>query len=156
MLTTRSASGCAVEQMITLFEKIYDLSLTANFVIKVTEAQHFRCYAARRSRAPSGGAQPRLMMSGRPVNAGCGICFVDHVGNICPSGFLPLERGNIRNAPLAQVYGQDPVFRALRDCERLSGRCANCADRDTCSGGSRARAYAMTGDYLAPDPLCVF
>lgn len=148
--------GCSAEQMLTLFEKLYDLSLSADFVIKVTEAQHFRCYAARRSRAQPVGAKPRLMMSARPVNAGCGICFIDHIGNICPSGFLPLERGNVRTDLLAQVYRNDPVFRALRDAKMLSGRCANCADRETCSGGSRARAYALTGNYLAPDPLCTF
>jgi radical SAM protein with 4Fe4S-binding SPASM domain len=100
------------------------------------------------------GTRPRLMMSGRPVNAGCGFCFVDHIGNICPSGFLPLERGNVRTHRLADVYRDDPVFRDLRDPGKLKGRCAECSDRDLCSGGSRARAYALTGDYLAPDPLC--
>lgn len=148
--------GCTPEQVKELFRKLYDLSLTAPFIVKITEAQHFRCYAARRSRALPAGTRPRLMMSGRPVNAGCGICFVDHIGNICPSGFLPLERGNIRHLPLARVYRDDPVFRELRDVDKLTGRCAYCEDRDLCSGGSRARAYALTGDYLAPDPLCAF
>lgn len=148
--------GCTPDQAMRLFEKLYDLSLTAPFVVKLTEAQHFRCYATRRTRAMPPGTRPRLMISGRPVNAGCGICFVDHIGNICPSGFLPLERGNVRNTPLAQVYRMDRVFQELRDADRLGGRCAHCGDRETCSGGSRARAYAMTGDYLAPDPMCSF
>jgi radical SAM protein len=146
--------GCTAEQMLQLFEKLYALSLEAPFVIKVTEAQHFRCYVARRARETNDPRRPRLMMSGRAVNAGCGICFVDHIGNICPSGFLPLERGNMRRDRLVDVYRRDRVFRALRDPALLSGRCADCPDRDGCSGGSRARAYAMTGDYLAPDPLC--
>ncbi|HMP75860.1 MAG TPA: radical SAM protein [Kiritimatiellia bacterium] len=146
--------GCTPAQMAMLFEKLYDLSLIAPFVVKITEAQHFRCYAAKRTRAMPPGTKPRLMMSGQPVNAGCGICFVDHIGNVCPSGFLPLERGNVRTAPLATIYRDDPVFRELRDFEKLSGRCALCADRAQCSGGSRARAYALTGNYLAPDPLC--
>ena len=124
--------------------------------MKITEAQHFRCYAAKRTRGMPPGTKPRLMMSGQPVNAGCGICFVDHIGNVCPSGFLPLERGNVRSTPLATIYRDDPVFRELRDFEKLSGRCAHCEDRAQCSGGSRARAYALTGDYLAPDPLCAF
>lgn len=146
--------GCTPDQMSELFRKLYDLSLTAPFIVKITEAQHFRCYAARRSRALPPGTRPRLMMSGRPVNAGCGFCFVDHVGNICPSGFLPLERGNVRTHVLADVYRNDSVFRALRDPARMKGRCADCADLETCGGGSRARAYAMTGDYFAPDPAC--
>ncbi len=148
--------GCAPEQAQELFRKLYDLSLTTPFIVKITEAQHFRCYAARRTAAMPPGTRPRLMISGRPVNAGCGFCFVDHVGNICPSGFLPLERGNLRTHRLADVYRDDPVFRDLRDPVKLKGRCAHCGDRGGCSGGSRARAYALTGDYLAADPLCAF
>lgn len=146
--------GCSPEQMRELFAKLYDLSLTAPFIVKITEAQHFRCYASRRSAALPPGTRPRLMMSGRPVNAGCGFCFVDHIGNICPSGFLPLERGNLRQRRLADVYRNDPVFRDLRDTNKLKGRCMDCGGRVMCSGGSRARAYALTGDYLATDPLC--
>lgn len=146
--------GCTPEQMELLFAKLYALSLEVPFVIKVTEAQHFRAYVARRMAADPPAAKPRLMMSGRPVNAGCGFCFVDHIGNICPSGFLPLERGNIRRVRLADVYRTDPVFCELRDVNRLKGRCATCADRAFCGGGSHARAYALTGDYLAPDPAC--
>ena len=146
--------GCTAQQMNELFGKLYDLSLSAPFAVKITEAQNFRCYAARRTHAMPPGTRPRLMMSGRPVNAGCGFCFVDHIGNICPSGFLPLERGNVRTQRLADVYREDPVFRDLRNVDKLHGRCVDCGDRVTCGGGSRARAYALTGNYLAPDPLC--
>lgn len=148
--------GCTADQMRELFRKLYDLSLTAPFIVKVTEAQHFRCYAVRRSRDLPHGVRPRLMMSGQPVNAGCGFCFVDHIGNICPSGFLPLERGNVRQQKLAEVYRYDPVFRELRDFARIKGRCAECSELAICGGGSRARAYALTGDYLAADPTCTF
>lgn len=146
-------NGCSPVQMERLFRKLFELSIRSPFVVKVTEAQHFRAYAFRwMSRNP--GARPRLMMGPRPVNAGCGFCFIDHVGNICPSGFLPLERGNVRERSLAEVYRRDPVFVELRDFRLLKGRCAVCPARDTCGGGSRARAYALTGDYLMPDPLC--
>lgn len=79
--------------------------------------------------------------------------FVDHVGNICPSGFLPMPAGNVRRDDLVTVYREDPLFLALRDPSRLGGRCGRCEHRELC-GGSRARAWALTGDPLAADPGC--
>lgn len=148
--------GCTTAQAEQLFSRLYDLSVTAPFIVKITEAQQFRCYAARRSRESTGSARPRLMLSGQPVNAGRGFCFVDHTGQVCPSGFLPIECGSVRERPVYEIYRESPVFRELRDSARLRGFCQSCPDRDLCSGGSRARAYALTGDYLAADPLCGF
>ena len=98
------------------------------------------------------------MLAGRPVNSGHGFCFVDHLGNICPSGFLPLPCGNVRDQPqaIAAVYRTHAVFKELRDFSLLKGKCGVCEFRDLCSGGSRARAYALTGDYLAPEPFCAY
>lgn len=153
--------GCTPEQVDVLFGKLYDLSLRAPFIVKLTEAQHFRCYAAKRRRegvdagAPGGG-RPRLMLGGQPVNAGRGFCFVDHIGQVCPSGFLPIVCGNVKEKPVYEIYRNADVFRDLRDNSKLNGKCGYCDCKDICSGGSRARAYAMTGDYLAPDPLCAY
>ncbi len=77
------------------------------------------------------------------------ICY------ICPSGFLPIPVGNVRERDLVAVYRDDPLFRALRDPSRLGGRCGRCEYRNRC-GGSRARAYAATGDPLAEDPGCAY
>ena len=89
------------------------------------------------------------------VNDGNGFVFVDHLGNITPSGFLPLTAGNVRTDDLVEVYRQHPVFRELRDPGRLRGKCGRCEYRALC-GGSRARAYAMTGDYLGEEPCCLY
>lgn len=90
---------------------------------------------------------------GPPVNDGNGFAFVSHVGDVCPSGFLQLPVGNVRDAPLSHWYRNAPVFRDLRDPDRLVGKCGRCEFRTLC-GGSRARAWAMTGDHLAADPTC--
>jgi len=100
----------------------------------------------------SGGALGR---AGRAVTDGNGFLFVDHVGAICPSGFLPLVAGNVRGDDLVAVYRDHPVFRALRDPDALGGRCGRCDVRDRC-GGSRARAFASAGDMLAEDPGCAY
>jgi radical SAM protein with 4Fe4S-binding SPASM domain len=89
------------------------------------------------------------------VTDGNGFVFIDHVGRICPSGFLPIPVGSVRDQDLVSVYREDPLFRALRDPARLTGRCGRCEYRTQC-GGSRARAYAATGDPLAEDPGCAY
>jgi radical SAM protein with 4Fe4S-binding SPASM domain len=100
-----------------------------------------------------GGAS--LGRAGRAVTDGNGFLFVDHVGTICPSGFLPLAAGNVRTDDLVTVYREHELFRALRDPDELGGRCGTCDFRARC-GGSRARAFAATGDPLAEDPGCAY
>jgi radical SAM protein with 4Fe4S-binding SPASM domain len=89
------------------------------------------------------------------VNDGNGFVFVDHLGGIAPSGFLPLVRGNVRRQSLRAVYRDDEVFRRLREPDALRGKCGWCEFRTVC-GGSRSRAYAATGSPLAADPLCAY
>jgi radical SAM protein len=111
--------------------------------------------AARGSAAGAGALRDRVGRAGRAVTDGNGFVFVDHRGHICPSGFLPIPVGNVRQDDLVTVYRGDPLFRALRDPARLGGRCGRCEYRTRC-GGSRARAYAATGDPLAEDPGCSY
>jgi len=128
------------------------------FGVKTTEAPHLHRVLAR-SRAAAGprppGAGDLVGRAGRAVTDGNGFVFVDHVGNICPSGFLPLPAGNVRSRDLVEAYRADPLFLALRDPSRLAGRCGACEYRETC-GGSRARAWAASGDPLGEDPGCAF
>ena len=91
----------------------------------------------------------------RRVNDGKGFMFISHVGNVYPSGFLPIHAGNIRETPLAEIYRNAPIFKALRDTKQLEGKCGACEFKEIC-GGSRARAYALTGDPLAQEPCCIY
>jgi radical SAM protein len=145
------------------------LAERAAFGVKTTEApQYLRVAATRRRAGQLGGAangaaaggRPRrapdaIGRAGRAVTDGNGFVFVDHVGQICPSGFLPLPVASVRERDLVVIYREDPLFQALRDPGRLGGRCGRCEYRERC-GGSRARAYAATGDPLAEDPGCVY
>lgn len=136
-----------------------DLQRRVSFGIKTTEAPHYHRVLGARPLRPTEAAtrprSPRAMRATRAVTDGNGFVFIDHVGNICPSGFLPLPAGNVRRDDLVAVYRKDPLFVALRDPTRLGGRCGRCEWRERC-GGSRARAYALTGDPLAEDPGCVY
>jgi AdoMet-dependent heme synthase len=133
------------------------LSRTAPFGIKTTEAPHFRRVQAQVP-PPDGQAvavKRAFLKAPRAVTDGNGFVFVDHVGDICPSGFLPLTCGNVRRASLVDVYRNDPRFVALRTPDVLGGRCGRCEFRALC-GGSRSRAFAATGDPMAEDPLCAY
>jgi AdoMet-dependent heme synthase len=137
-----------------------DLARGATFGIKTTEApQYHRVLAQRAAGLPTPRRAPDrpdlIGRAGRAVTDGNGFVFVDHVGNICPSGFLPMTAGNVRRDDLVDVYRSAPLFRELRDPSRLGGRCGRCEYRDRC-GGSRARAWATTGDALAEDPGCAW
>lgn len=102
--------------------------------------------------AGSQGARRRSPLVVRPGN---GVVFVSRHGEVSPSGFLPLVVGNVRERPLSEIYASAPLLRALRDPSQLSGRCGRCAYREVC-GGSRAQAYAASGDPFAEDPTCAY
>jgi radical SAM protein with 4Fe4S-binding SPASM domain len=89
------------------------------------------------------------------VNDGNGVMFISHVGKIYPSGFMPMFCGRFPAAHVVKVYQNSPVFRSLRDVDRLEGKCSLCEFRQIC-GGSRARAYAVTGNPFAEEPDCAY
>lgn len=149
---------------------LYELTDRVPFAIKTTEAPFFRRVVRQRmgvapdAELPAPGRlraspAPGVPMPGRiasfGVNDGKGFVFIDHVGNVYPSGFLPLPAGNVRERPLGDIYRDSPLFRSLRDPDRLKGKCGVCEYRRVC-GGSRARAWALTGDPLESDPYCVY
>jgi radical SAM protein len=163
-----------------VFGKIYELSHRVNFQIKTTEAMHYRRYLLQHNleerkigHGHPGGARPAAMQAYEPgaptsdaqtrtaswatrrVNDGKGFLFVSHVGNVYPSGFLPIHAGNIRETPLSEIYRNAPIFKSLRDTSKLEGKCGACEYKEIC-GGSRARAYAVTGDPLAQEPCCIY
>jgi len=89
------------------------------------------------------------------VNSGNGFLFVSHLGEIMPSGFLPIPVGNVREMAIAEAYREAPLFRQLRTPSLFKGRCGRCEFRDIC-GGSRSRAYGLSGDPFETDPWCSY
>ncbi len=147
------------EEYEQVFEFMYDLSKTAPFGIKTTEAMHYRRYVAQRVRAEHGVTENEnakgVAWRTAGVSDGKGFVFVSHTGEIFPSGFLPVSGGNVLRDSLTSVYRDAPLFRTLRDTTQREGKCGICEYQKIC-GGSRSRAYALTGDFLAEDPRCVY
>ncbi|TVR46145.1 MAG: radical SAM protein [Planctomycetota bacterium] len=133
-----------------LYRELADIAAETSMDIKTTAGQPYYRVQAQRGRNARAG-----MRAAGPVNDGKGVVFISHRGEVQPSGFLPEICGNVRDTPLAEIYRSHPLFRALRNPDALGGKCGRCEYRSLC-GGSRARAYGLTGDALAADPTCVY
>jgi radical SAM protein with 4Fe4S-binding SPASM domain len=155
----------SAEQHESVFHWLYDLSQTAPFDIKATAAPMYRRVAIERKRAQSDGQPVTFQSAGfqyadglhRPtkgVNDGNGFLFISHIGEIQPSGFLPVTAGWTREHDVVDVYRNSPIFKDLRNPDKYKGVCGQCEYRHVC-GGQRGRAYGITGDYLESDPACV-
>lgn len=154
----------SAEEFEQVFARLYDLSKSASFDIKTTEAQHYRRFLLQQRAAErSSGAvttSPEKMedtigRAPRGLNDGKGFVFISHKGEVFPSGFLPVSAGNVRQEPLATIYRESPLFRGLRDAGKLEGKCGACEFKQIC-GGSRARAYALTGNPWGEEPCCSY
>lgn len=160
-------SGAEFEEV---FEKLYTTARRVKFHIKTTEAPHYRRLVLQRNAsarqmqkadappeaAETSGNHSDLIQKARTgISDGKGFVFISHTGEVFPSGFLPLSAGNVREQSLADIYQNSQLFVSLRDASELKGKCGLCEFREIC-GGSRARAFAMTGDPLAEEPCCVY
>ncbi|HET7724426.1 MAG TPA: TIGR04053 family radical SAM/SPASM domain-containing protein [Propionibacteriaceae bacterium] len=130
----------------------------APFRVKTTEAMHYRRLGASallRAGKTREEVEAHPMSRAFGIRDGNGIVFVSNMGDVTPSGFLPLSVGNVKESSLVSLYRDDPLMRSLRDPDTFLGRCGRCEYHDWC-GGSRARAYAWTGNALESDPLCPY
>jgi AdoMet-dependent heme synthase len=155
----------SADEFETVFAKIYSLSKTVSFDIKTTEAQHYRRFLLQQRVAerklgfdPASQRERAVDAIGRAprgLNDGKGFVFISHKGEVFPSGFLPEAAGSIREQKLSTIYRDSPLFRDLRDTSRLEGKCGACEFKEIC-GGSRARAFALTGNPHAEEPCCSY
>ena len=164
-----------------VFAKMWELTKRVPFAIKTTEAMHYRRYLIQQrmnegrptvgvhddagaaptahhgwASHPGRGSEDKAVgWATKRVNDGRGFVFISHIGKVYPSGFLPIEGGDLHSDTLAHIYQESPIFVKLRDSDKLHGKCGACEFRNIC-GGSRARAYAVTGDVLAEEPCCIY
>ncbi|GGB39909.1 TIGR04053 family radical SAM/SPASM domain-containing protein [Virgibacillus dakarensis] len=153
---------------------LYNLSKRVPFDIKTTAAQHYRRVVIQGKMREHNGKSSTdhiyyedALMNGKTgqidglgrapkgVNDGNGFVFISHIGDVYPSGLLPIKAGNVRTTPLATIYRESEVFKNLRDPDQYKGKCGVCEFRFVC-GGSRSRAYNVTGDYMESEPYCVY
>ncbi|MDP3790926.1 MAG: radical SAM protein [Candidatus Omnitrophota bacterium] len=117
--------------------------------IKITCAPHFNRVLLQEHAA----AAPSL--SGRGCMGGVSFCFISHVGDAQPCGYLEIKCGNIRKQAFKDIWLESEVFNNIRDFGQYKGKCGVCEFKAVC-GGCRARAYAKYSDYLREEPYCTY
>jgi heme b synthase len=138
----------------------YDAALQSPIPLRVTCGPQFmRLVLTRRDEAEAPlnlvGRTRGLDHMSRGCLAGVGYCFISHRGEVYPCGYLPVLAGSVQQQDFATIYRESPVFRQLRDLSQLEGKCGECSFAHRC-GGCRARAYSLTGDFMAAEPYCVY
>lgn len=126
--------------------------------LKATCAPHY--YRILRQRAAEEGKKVTVESHGmdamtRGCLGGTAFCFISHVGQLSPCGYLELDCGNVRVEGFRKAWEESKIFGELRDFSTYEGKCGGCRYVKVC-GGCRARAYASTGNYLAEEPYCVY
>jgi radical SAM protein with 4Fe4S-binding SPASM domain len=140
----RATMQISPQQAESVMCKMAEMSASKYLSIKSTAAPHYRRVLIEKN-----GEKYYT------VNDGKGLLFISHVGDVLPSGFLPIAAGNVREQSVVDIYRSNEMFKELRSPELLKGKCGRCPFKKIC-GGSRARAYADTGDYLEADSLCAY
>jgi radical SAM protein len=180
----KTADMILPEEVETLFADLYEISKRVKFNVRTTEAMHYRRYVLQQMMAAKGRDPQELIdpltglidastvfMHSKPigvqmqtgaitrspkgVNEAKGFVFISHIGEVYPSGFLPLKAGNVKQESLVDIYRTSEIFKRLRDSSNLKGKCGVCEYRELC-GGSRSRAWAALGDAFASDPTCTY
>lgn len=149
----------APEDYEAAFERLWRHAQRQPYGIKTTEAPHYRRFVLEHGGDPlagsSRGSARAVHRAPLGVGDGKGVMFVGHDGEIYPAGFLPICCGRFPQDSVVDVYQNHRIFRSLRDPEQFQGKCSVCEYRCIC-GGSRARAFAVTGDPLESEPDCVY
>jgi radical SAM protein len=154
----------SADEFESVFERLHLLSKTASFDIKTTEAQHYRRFVLQKRAAERREGIVNVQVNVSPdvigraprgLNDGKGFVFISHKGDVFPSGFLPVSGGNIREQKLETIYRESPLFLGLRDTSNLEGKCGKCEFKEIC-GGSRARAYSLSGNPYGAEPCCSY
>ena len=154
-LAGRAITAADYEETLMWF---HQESMSCEIQLKATCAPHyFRIMHQNKNK----GAEPKKKAGGhfhestRGCLGGITFCFISHVGQVQPCGYLELDCGNVKKKSFAAIWEKSEVFRNLRDYSKYGGKCGRCEFIKVC-GGCRARAYEVTGDYLAEEPLCLY
>lgn len=148
-----------------IMRDIHALESRGEIQIKVTCGPHYERIKRELRIADGGvriepaGANPNSAVhsphSSKGCLAGLSVLFVSHRGDVYPCGYLPVDCGNILDKTLTQIWDGNADLARMRDVSFLEGKCGVCGYKQVC-GGCRARAFGMTGNYMAEEPFCAY
>jgi len=136
----------------------YEKSINSPVKVKLTCAPHYHRVLLQREKQEREKANRQTHPS-NPLSKGCmggvSFAFISHIGKVQICGFLETAGGDIKETSFPYIWENSEVFKQIRDIDSYGGKCGYCEYRKVC-GGCRARAYGITGDYLAEEPYCVY
>lgn len=136
----------------------YDFRKTTKMHLKATCAPHYYRIMRQRAKAEGVPVTPEnfgLDAMTRGCLGGTGFCFISHVGQVQPCGYLELDCGNVRTTPFPEIWRSSRQFKQFRTQEEYEGKCGVCEYHKVC-GGCRARAHSMDHNYMGEEPLCTY
>ena len=126
-------------------------------LMRPTCAPHYYRVQLQRAKAEGEKFQRRSLTFSTGGGKGCiaaqTICLIDCFGNVKPCSYFHRTAGNVKTTPFREIWASSPVMNDLRDFASYKGRCGECEYLNVC-GGCRARADAITGDYMEEEPFC--
>jgi heme b synthase len=147
-LAEEELSSSKYEEVLTW---VHEESKRVPLDFKPTCAPHYHRIMRQRGAGPERAEGLHSLTRG--CMGGSSFCFISHVGEVQMCGFLDKSAGNLREDSFEGIWHRSPFFLSLRDFESYHGKCGYCEFRKIC-GGCRARAFAITEDYLAEEPFC--
>ena len=128
-----------------------------DMLVRPTCAPSYYRIVLQKSKEEGDGFKRRTLQFSTGGSKGCLagqlIALLDVDGNLLPCSYFPMAAGNIREKSFREIWEESKLFKDLRDFKAYKGRCGVCEYVGVC-GGCRARAYAMSGDYMQEEPFC--
>lgn len=130
-----------------------------DLLVRPTCAPHYYRIVLQKAKEEGSSFTRRTLKFSTGGSKGCiagqVICLIDVDGNVLPCSYFPKAAGNIRERSFREIWEESALLRELRDFSSYKGKCGSCEYLSVC-GGCRARAYAVTGDYLDEEPFCSY
>lgn len=148
----------SAEEYEAVLHWFYDFRKTTSMHLKATCAPHYYRIMRQRAKAEGIAVTPETFgmdAMTRGCLGGTGFCFISHIGQVQPCGYLTLDCGNIRQTMFPEIWRNSKQFQQFRTQSAYTGKCGPCEYHKVC-GGCRARAWSMDGDYMAQEPLCTY
>jgi len=128
-----------------------------DMLVRPTCAPHYYRVVLQKSKQEGVKYERRSLKFSTGGSKGCIagqlICLIDVDGNVLPCSYFPKPAGNIKEQSFKDIWENSYLFKELRNFKKYKGKCGSCEFIAVC-GGCRARAYAMSGDYLEEEPFC--
>lgn len=131
----------------------------SELLVRPTCAPHYYRIVLQMSKASGEHFQRRNLKFSTGGSKGCIagqlICLINVDGDVYPCSYFPKPAGNVLKSGFKDIWENSSLFIELRDFKSYKGKCGICEYNNVC-GGCRARAYAISGDYLGEEPFCSY